>query len=456
MLNNLLGTTALLVIFSLIGKASANETSPPQKANKGKPESKLELQISGKTSFNMIGGSQSQKTISFYDAGQLTQAPVVVPIRNQSGLFTVDGSKLGFAAIGQTQLGKITPLEFSLNIVLTGNTDTKYSVRESYLSFKSNVGTVLLGDTTGVDDRMNFGGRDTQVGTGGIDGNFTRFILVPEGVITSVELGYFGDTGDATKATYFTPRFEGFQLGASYTPNSDHDGEGKLNTAFAKESIMPTPFERNAFAVGLNYVKPFNDLKVSLSLTGRTGNIRPERPYASPNQSLQRHRTQVIAIGGLFEYQGWQLGAQYIWSGKSGQFVGGRVGLNPGVAGLPNLDYIASNATAANVFDVGLGYTHGDMSYSIGYLNSTRKTGFLNYKATANIVTIGGQYNITDGFVAYVEGANYNIKSPAAPYELRLRAQSLNPTAQSGAVIVGNAGTSQRANAVLLGTKIQF
>lgn len=454
MLNNLLGTTALAgLVFSFLSDAHAAD-----EVTKKKQEGKLTLEISGRSSFNAIMGSQSQKTMTLYPSGQTGNAPTDTPpevfqTNNQSGMFTVDGARLGFGVFGKTAPG----MEFGFNITLTGNTATRFSVRENYLTLKTSFGTVLLGDTSGVEDRMAFGGRDTQVGTGGIDGNFTRFVLVPMGVTTTVDLGYYGDTGDATKVTYLTPRLEGFQLGVSYTPDSKHEGEAKLDTAFNPEAFMPTPYERNSFSAGLNYVQNFdNGLAVSLSLTGLAGETQPERPNPSVGQSLQRNQTRAGAIGGLFEYDKFSLGLQYIDSGKSGQFTTNRQAVNPGQGGLP-LDYVASNARAAQVFDVGVGYNYTPLTkFSLGYLTSSRKTGFANYKARGTVLTAGVQHKMAEGFVVYLEGANHSLKNPASPYEARLRAQSLNPIGASAAVIIGNVSPSQRANSVILGTKIQF
>ena len=65
---------------------------------------------------------------------------------------------------------------------------------------------------------MFVGGEDAQAGTGGIDGDTTNLDHpVP-------------DTGDDAKATYFTPRIAGFQLGASFTPDYEDNGPAKTSS----------------------------------------------------------------------------------------------------------------------------------------------------------------------------------------------------------------------------------
>jgi predicted porin len=68
---------------------------------------------------------------------------------------------------------------------------------------------------------MFIGGEDFQAGTGGIDGDGEN-----------LNINLVTDSGDAAKITYFTPRVGGFQLGASFTPDtgdaendSDDDGD---------------------------------------------------------------------------------------------------------------------------------------------------------------------------------------------------------------------------------------
>jgi hypothetical protein len=67
---------------------------------------------------------------------------------------------------------------------------------------------------------MGIGGEDAQAGTGGIDGDTAN--------LTTFEIT---DTGDSTKASYFTARFAGFQLGASFTPDDGvtDDGDDQEN-----------------------------------------------------------------------------------------------------------------------------------------------------------------------------------------------------------------------------------
>ena len=93
---------------------------------------------------------------------------------------------------------------------------------ETVLAFWGGFGRVELGREDGAADNMFIGGEDFQAGTGGIDG---------DGVNLNINL--VGDSGDAAKVTYFSPRLGGFQVGASFTPDvgddeNDSEAEGDI------------------------------------------------------------------------------------------------------------------------------------------------------------------------------------------------------------------------------------
>jgi outer membrane protein OmpU len=100
-----------------------------------------------------------------------------------------------------------------------GNEDDAF-VDEVGLFFSGGFGRFELGKEDGAEDVMAIGGQDAQAGTGGIDGD-TSNLFQPE----------MPDTDDDTKISYFTPRVAGFQLGASFVPDTgdgfstDQDGQ---------------------------------------------------------------------------------------------------------------------------------------------------------------------------------------------------------------------------------------
>jgi outer membrane protein OmpU len=71
---------------------------------------------------------------------------------------------------------------------------------------------------------------------------------------------------DADKITYFTPRFAGFQLGVSYTPDGDCETASFGTGCSPYNPIQPEGDVDEAYSVGFNYVQSFNALDVRASL----------------------------------------------------------------------------------------------------------------------------------------------------------------------------------------------
>lgn len=67
-----------------------------------------------------------------------------------------------------------------------------------------------------------------------------------------------GGNNDSHKISYYTPRFSGFQLGASYTPEQLQDDGNEPN----ENDGIPD----NGFSVAANFVRSFNDFSVRASL----------------------------------------------------------------------------------------------------------------------------------------------------------------------------------------------
>jgi outer membrane protein OmpU len=124
-------------------------------------------------------------------------------------------------------------------------------VDEAGLFFSGNFGRIELGREDGAEDVMGIGGEDAQAGTGGIDGDTTN--LEP--------LFEVPDTADNAKASYFTPRVAGFQLGVSWTPD---DNDGLTDEGVGNE-------QENIIGAGVNWVGALGPLDLTVAGTGIKG-----------------------------------------------------------------------------------------------------------------------------------------------------------------------------------------
>jgi outer membrane protein OmpU len=166
-----------------------------------------------------------------------------------------------------------------------GNVDNAFT-DEVGLFFSGGFGRIELGREDGAEDVMGIGGEDAQSGTGGIDGDTTNLEPIFE----------IPDTGDAAKVSYFTPRIAGFQLGASFVPDS---GDGIEN---AEDPVAPgdTPDFENVIGAGANWEGDFGAFSAIIAGTGIFGDAEDDSDDLT-----------AWEVGALLGFGGLEFGAKY-------------------------------------------------------------------------------------------------------------------------------------------------
>lgn len=176
-------------------------------------------------------------------------------------------------------------LKIGADIQMEGNGyyGTPDTIDESFIFVDGSFGRVLLGSENSAGYLMHYGAPDVtflNVNSGSLTkfvpfsgnvGNNNGQVGIPAGGLNvgdDVFRGTLGATyiendrnNDATRFTYFTPRFAGFQLGASYARDGNQDTQAQLN-------LNGNPLH-DIFDVGANYVNSFGGFDVALS--GRYG-----------------------------------------------------------------------------------------------------------------------------------------------------------------------------------------
>ncbi len=172
---------------------------------------------------------------------------------------------------------------------------------------------------------------------------------------------------DADKITYFTPRFAGFQLGVSYTPdvNCEIGTPGNGGTAcspFAAINLKGSQAEE-AYSIGFNYVQSFNavDVRASVGYEQQVAGIAGQ----SDNEEL----SAGVAIG----IAGFKFGGSY-----------------------KNVDGFTS-ATDSDTYEANLTYGMGPWRAGVQYVNVSPDTANTDVEA----VVIGGQYTLGPGITAF-------------------------------------------------------
>ena len=274
-------------------------------------------------------------------------------------------------------------------------------------------GRVEMGGNKSAASTMRVDASTLAVATGGINGDWGQFInpsvsgaaVAPSsgGFITSaglqVEHGVTDFAGDqstynATKITYYSPRWAGFQLGVSYTPDVDAKGQ---DTGFAVDTFG------DAWEAGLGYETQFGD-NTKLAVSGTY--------LFADNEGL----------AGSDDLQGWNVGALLgIWgfnfAGSYGDWTDGSIG-------------IAAAGAEGDYWTAGVGYDMGAIGLSATYLDSTLEAAGGD-NDFSNLV-LGADYKLAPGLTPYAEVALFEYDG-------------------SGVGAVDDSGTS-----VILGTQLAF
>jgi predicted porin len=155
-------------------------------------------------------------------------------------------------------------IEFGINVQLEANSNSSDQIDESYLIVKGSFGEINLGSENSAMYKMHYAPSDFGIGiNSGDQGDWAA--LSGSGISSS---GYFrgvlGSTyiepnraNDSEKLTYYTPRFAGFQIGASYSPDTNQDNNGPVNRNTGVSDMV---------AFGANYSGDFNGVSVGVSL----------------------------------------------------------------------------------------------------------------------------------------------------------------------------------------------
>jgi len=229
-------------------------------------------------------------------------------------------------------------IKYGVNIELNAGGADATAADEVYAHIDSEQwGRLELGDQDDASDRMQLGSWKAVKGSGGSYGGLGSQSMFSTRAGANLQNANYqaGTTGDATKATYFSPRFGGIQVGASFTPDSLQAAGNP-----AQDSDSNGSFE-DVMSYGINYVGKFDDIGVGLSFTGQNGDT----------EAAAVEKLEYYSIGGTLSMSGFTLGAHYT--------DGGETRMTTANANL--------GADAGDVWSVGLGYQAGPWGISAWY-----------------------------------------------------------------------------------------
>ena len=188
------------------------------------------------------------------------------------------------------------------------------------------------------------------------------------------------DTGDASKITYYTPRFSGFQLGVSYTPDTGNNLSSKISAGDADDLV-------HVVEAGVNYVEKFGDVDFRIHLVGGAGDTD-----ADLNNTLEDGSGFMAGLG--LGWMGWKLALGY---GDAGD------GLQTKTGGQDNGEWFSS----------GLQYSVDQYTFALGYFHGGADRAN-NQKETTNFTSAMAQYNMAPGLDVYGQVDYISVHNPAS------------------------------------------
>jgi predicted porin len=260
------------------------------------------------------------------------------------------------------------------------NTDAGNNGDEVWAFLSGDFGRVEMGDQDDATNRMLVGAFQAHKGISGPFGGLGGILPVFHNALGSpyhVRTDWQVITSsDDTKITYFSPRFAGFQVGASFTPDS-----GGMGASFG-EPDNDGDFE-NMIGIGINFTEKFGDVGVSASVLYETAGIE-DVPNGGPTSSGGTGANtlddlEILYVGAKIDFAGFTVGANYRDHGDSFK-----------TSELPGFDL-------GNYWAVAAGYQQGPWGVSAWY---SRGEGDIvtGIETTVDRWGIGGRYAIAPGW----------------------------------------------------------
>jgi hypothetical protein len=242
-------------------------------------------------------------------------------------------TEIWFSAKGTLANG----ITIGARVELEANTERDL-IDESFMFIEGAFGRLELGSTDEAAHKTHV----SVPGVGkawGVEGSaFTTVIVAPAAVSaggTQLNRTNLETNSDMNNISYYTPRFEGFQLGVTYTANRTED----LN-----RPTDNTATRHDAWSGGLNFTRVFGDLRVEAS----AGTSFAKKLDNSAGNTAGAADDEKAYSGGLrLGYAGFQVGGAY-----------------------KKLKFGNFSANTGKIWDVGAAYTFGPASVGVHYLKS--------------------------------------------------------------------------------------
>jgi hypothetical protein len=355
---------------------------------------------------------------------------------------TVTNMRLDVKAEGKTDYGMLygSVVEIRNNGMievpnLGGSNGLMMYVRKAYGFMESDMARLELGSVDPVSARMQAGPNSFNVATGGVNGDAFDYINYNVGQFSNnTEVTYLNrallpsDMNSGTgvdgvkfsnKVNLLTPRVGGFQVGVSYTRDTNETGAyTSLASKYSTTNSATAQGTKDVFTGTINYSARFDEFDVKANISGEVGKAKKNQLLAAAGEKYRD--LKAFEAGLMLGYAGFKLGGSYVDWGKS----------------------LLLNGTSNNFdnwkthgYTVGAAYENGPVGLSVTYVGTERQ------KNKFNMLSVGADYRLAQGVMPYIEGNFFKIKPGATTVT----------SASNSARPVDNKG-----NVVLFGLKTNF
>lgn len=313
-------------------------------------------------------------------------APSTVNPKPEKFLQTSD-SEIYFQ--GKTTLAN--GISLGMRIELEGNTESD-QIDESFGYVEGAFGRIEAGSTFGAAFKMGYFAPEAVVSQSmiGVNALQANLIAVPtqaygafDNRLANTAIRDGDDASD--KISYYTPRFEGFQVGVSYTPEQSQDSNHHIK------------FESNTYNNGVsaavNFVRAFGPIDTAIY----GGYQRWSKPAGGATSDATLSDPQTYGFGGQVGYAGFRFGGSYTHA-KDYVGIGGQTTIQASPVST-QFTGATDQWDMGRTWSVGLTYTFGPAVVGVAYVDGRNRnsTGLGGGYNTEQAVDVGGRYQLGPG-----------------------------------------------------------